>query len=77
MALDISTGISECDATREHSYLLQTPSFIQIANSSVIHGEFKKLEEGSDIKYIIPVLQYLPLLHLQSDQTHAIRLKAE
>lgn len=59
----------------EHSYLLQTPSFIQIANSSVIHGEFKKLEEGSDIKYIIP--GYLPLLHLQSDQTHALRLKAE
>lgn len=75
MALDISTGISECDATRERSYLLQTPSLSQIANSSVIHGEFKKLEEGSDIKYIIP--GYLPLLHLQSDQTHALRLKAE
>lgn len=37
----------------------------------------KKLEEGSDSKWIIPVSQYPPLPHWQSDQTHTIKLKAE
>ena len=61
--LDISNGVSECDATCELLSVLQPLAFIQIASYSVIHSELKKLEEDSDIKYIMPV-QYLPLLHL-------------
>ena len=61
--LDISIGISECDATCELSSVLQPLSFIQITSSSVIHSELTKLEEGSDINCIMPV-QYLPLIHL-------------
>ena len=57
--LGISLGVSECELCS----VLQPLAFIQIASSSVIHSELKKLEEDSDIEGIMPA-PCPPLLHL-------------